>query len=141
MPVNAVRMMAFEVGEPRCVLILGGEAGAIRLRWAEYRDRWCGGLKGMIRARKKRLLQTVAEVRFDRVERRWRVEQDEIGRDVLIVGPRACLIHCCRDESDRWMDDQLADLFGDRRWIAQEAANAAAALSERMSYDMERVAL
>lgn len=39
------------------------------------------------------------------------------------------------------MDDQLADLFGDRAWISREAAQAAAALSERMGIELERVTI
>lgn len=141
MPESHRRMTAVEVGEPLCVLILGGEIGVQRLRWAEYRDRWCNGTKGMIRARRKGELHTVHHVRFDPVERRWRVERDEIGHDVLVIGPRVCLLHSLRDESDRYMDDQMADLFGNRGWIAREAADAAAALSVRMGCELERVAL
>jgi len=100
MPESHKRMMAFEIGEPRCVLILGGEAGALRVRWSQYRDAWCGGTKQMIKARRKGLLRTVHSVQFDPIERRWRVERDEIGRDVLIIGPRIALLHSVRDESD-----------------------------------------
>ena len=141
MPESHRRMTAVEVGEPLCVLILGGEIGVQRLRWAEYRDRWCNGTKGMIRARRKGLLRTVHSLQFDPVERRWRIERDEIGRDTLIIGPRVCLLHSLRDESDRYMDDQMADLFGNRGWIAREAADAAAALSVRMGCELERVVL
>ncbi|MCD1590383.1 hypothetical protein K7H13_06375 [Qipengyuania citrea] len=141
MPESHKRMMAFEIGEPRCVLILGGEAGALRVRWSQYRDAWCGGTKQMIKARRKGLLRTVHSVQFDPIERRWRVERDEIGRDVLIIGPRIALLHSVRDESDRFMDDQMADLFGNRGWIAREAADAAARLAERMGCELERVAL
>lgn len=141
MPESPTRMTAFEIGEPRCVLILGGEIGAQRLRWTEYRDRWCNGTKGMIRARKKGLLRTVNSLQFDPVERRWRVERDECSRNVLVIGPRVCLLHSLRDESGRCMDDQMADLFGNRGWIAREAADAAAALSVRMGCELERVAL
>ena len=135
------RMVAFEIGEPRCVLVLGGEIGAVRLRWCDYRDRWCGGTKRMIGARKRGLLHTVAVVQFDRFERRWRVERDEIGRPVLIIGPRVALIYSLRDESDRCLDDQMADLFANRGWIAREAADAAAALCVRMGGELERVGL
>ncbi|MGX7926215.1 hypothetical protein ACWPMX_06535 [Tsuneonella sp. HG094] len=138
---SKVPMTAFEIGEPRCVLVLGGEIGAIRLRWSEYRDQWCRGIKRMVRARKKGLLHTVAEVRFDRIERRWRVERDDIGRPVLVIGPRVALIHSLRDDTDRDLDAQMADLFGNRGWIAREAADAAAALYERMGGELERVAL
>ncbi|WP_394270638.1 hypothetical protein [Qipengyuania sp.] len=134
-------MVAFEIYEPRCVLILGGEAGAQRLRWTEYRDRWRGGLKGMQKARRKGLLRSVHSLQFDPVERRWRIERDEIGRDVLIIGPRVALLHSIRDEPDRYLDDQMSDLFGDRCWIAEEAAVAAAALAVRMGAELERVTL
>ena len=73
--------------------------------------------------------------------RHLEVERDEIGRDVLIIGPRIALLHSVRDESDRFMDDQMADLFGNRGWIAREAADAAARLAERMGCELERVAL
>ena len=141
MTVSNMRMVAFEIHEPQCVLILGGEAGALRVRWAEYRDRWCGGTKQMIKARRKNVLRSVHHVQFDPIERRWRVERDDIGRDVLIIGPRVALLHSVRDESDRYMDDQMADLFGNRGWIAREAADAAARLAERMGCELERVAL
>lgn len=141
MPESHIRMVAFEIHEPHCVLILGGEAGALRVRWTEYRDRWCGGMKGMIKARRKNVLHAVHSVQFDPIERRWRVERDEIGRDILIVGPRVALLHSVRDDSDRYIDDQMADLFGNRGWIAREAADAAASLAERMGCELERVAL
>lgn len=141
MPESHRRMTAVEVGEPLCVLILGGEVGVQRLRWTEYKDRWCGGIKGMIAARKKGLLRTVHRVEFDPVERRWRIERNGIGRDDLVIGPRVCLLHSLRDESDRDLDAQMADLFGNRGWIAREAADAAAALSVRMGCELERVAL
>lgn len=135
------RMVAFEIGEPRCVVVLGGEIGAIRLRWSDYRDQWCGGTKRMIRARKKGLLGTVHSLQFDRIERRWRVERDEIGRPVLVIGPRVALIYSLRDESDRDLDAQMADLFGNRGWVARAAADAAAALCVRMGGELERVGL
>lgn len=134
-------MIAFQIHKPDCVLVLGGEIGAHRMKRSEYVRDWCGSTKRMLMARRKGLLRDVAEVWFERAERRWRVERDEIGRDVLIVGPRVALLHCCRDESDRTMDAQLADLFGDRGWIAREAAQAAGALSERMGIELERVAI
>ena len=134
-------MIAYLIDKPDCVLVLGGEVGAQRLRRSEYLRDWCGSTKRMLRARRKGLLRDVAEVRFERAERRWRVERDEIGREVLIIGPRVCLLHCCRDESARPMDEQLADLFGDREWIAREATQAAAALALRAGYELECVAL
>ena len=135
------RMVAFEIGEPRCVVVLGGEIGAIRLRWTEYRRGWCGGATRMIRARRMDLLQSVHSLKFDPMERRWRVERDEIGRPILIIGPVVALIHSLRDASDRDLDAQMADLFGDRGWIAREAADAAGALCERLGGALERVAL
>lgn len=132
-------MIAYQIHQPDCVLVLGGEVGAHRMQRSEYVRDWCGSTKRMLHARRRGLLRDVAEVRFERAERRWRVERDEIGRDVLIVGPRVALLHCCRDETDRTMDDQLADLFGDRGWIAREAAHAAAALAHRIGVEMERV--
>lgn len=133
------RMVAFEIGEPRCVVVLGGEIGAIRLRWPHYRDRWCGGIKGVIRARRMDLLQSVHSLKFDPMERRWRVARDEIGRPVLIIGPAVALVHALRDwQADRWLDDQMRDLFGDRGWIAREAADAAAALCVRMGGALKR---
>ena len=134
-------VIAYLIDKPDCVLVLGGEVGVQRLRRSEYTRDWCGSTKRMLRARRKGLLVDVAEVRFERAERRWRVERDEIGRDVLVVGPRVCLLHCCRDESSRPMDGQLVDLFGDRHWMADEAAHAAAALAERQGYGIERIAV
>lgn len=133
-------MVAFDVYEPRHVLILGGEIGTVRLTWTEYLKDWCGGLKGVHKARRKSKLISVHSVRFDRVERRWRVERDELQRDVLVIGPRVALLHSLRDETDRYLDDQLGDLFA-QPWIAREAAHAAAALSVRMGCELERVAL
>ena len=69
MPESKTRMTAFEIGEPRCVLVLGGEIGALRLTWSEYSRDWCGGLKGFHNARRKGALHTVHNINFDPVER------------------------------------------------------------------------
>ncbi len=135
-------MTAFEVFAPRHVLVLGGEVGAQRVTWTRFHDEWCGGSTRRVReARRKGLLHSVHSIDFDPVERRWRVDRDCVGRDVLVVGPRVCLLHSVRDDSDRCMEAQLADLFGDKVWVAREAASAASALSERMGADLERLTL
>ena len=134
-------MKAYQIATPDRVLVLGAPDGPHLLRRSTYVRTWCGGQKRVIRARRKGLLVDVAEVRFDANEPRWRVDRDEIDRDVLVIGPRIALMHCCRDESERAMEDQLADLFDDRGWIAREAAQAAGALLKKMGFELERVPL
>ncbi len=134
-------MIAFDVYQPRCVLVLGGQVGAQRLTREAFERDWCVGRKQALKARRKGLLRSVHSISFDRFERRWRAERDAIGRDVLVIGPRVALLHCARDESDRWMQDQLVDLFGDRGWLAREAAEAAGALSARLGHELESAAI
>lgn len=95
----------------------------------------------MHKARRKGVLHSVHSLQFDPIERRWRVQRDEIGLDILVIGPRVALLHSVRDEPDRYVDEQMSDLFGDRGWIAREAADVAAALAVRMGCELERVAL
>lgn len=136
-----MRMRAFDVYEPRCVLMLGSAVGAQRLTWTAFLRDWCGGLKGYQRARQKGHLQGVHHVAFDRFERRCRVERDCIGREVLVIGPRACLLYLWQDETDRCDAHVLRDLFGDWHDTAREAAYAAHQLWRRMGGELEVLVL
>lgn len=133
-------MIAFQIHQPDRVLILGAHDGPHLLRRSTFLKRWCGTTKRMHAARRQASLIDVAVVQFDEVEPYWRVEMDECSRPVLVVGPWVALLHCCADPSDRFMDQQLGDLFAPRHWIAREAAVAAGALADRLGIETERVA-
>ena len=133
-------MIAYRIAEPDRVLVLGARDGPHLLRRATFLKRWCGTTKRMHLARKKDILVDVAEVRFERSEPYWRVETDEVSRPVLTIGPWIALLHCCADPSDRFIDQQLSDLFAPRHWIAREAAVAAGVLADRLGIETERFA-
>lgn len=133
-------MISYYIGELDRYLVLGAHDGVHLLRRSVFLKRWCSTQKRMHRARQQGILRDVAVVDFDENEAWWRVETDECNRPVLTIGAWVALLHCCSDSSDRFMDQQLSDLFAPRHWIAREAAVAAGALADRLGIETERVA-
>lgn len=77
-------MYAICVHSPEHVLLVGEYTGVRRLRTAMLR-RTLGGWRGFVRARKQGHMRHVHHVRYD-AALVARMDRDELGRDMLVVG-------------------------------------------------------
>ena len=108
-------MIAFDIYQPGCVVIVRSSGPVVRLTQVQFRDLLKDRVT-IIQARRRGALQSVHHVEFERREPEHRVERDCIGRDILHVGPRFLTRYWLSlpdARQDRCLHDVAGDLIHD----------------------------